>query len=205
MRRITEADENEDLADTHLTATAPISPPEPPSHRHRRWLDPVVLATIVSAFLGATVSSFVAWRLQSETLHNTTSTLRLDSDYTVALYASYVEAAQGNLRAALQQHREVQSAIVLSDLDLPSAAGVAFLTAGTRPQALTDLTAYAGQLRIVYQDFSRDSRTTLTGHDIGRVCRTIGWGEKVLLDFKGVPHAGVASTYVRQRPAGCST
>ena len=64
---------------------------------------------------------------------------------------------------------------------------------------LIDLSNFFGQMRITYGNSERGRKQhKLSRRDQMRVCRTITFGNKALLDFRGVPQAGVSA---HARPA----
>jgi hypothetical protein len=187
-----------------------IAIPRAQSSPAHRWGEPVVLATIFAALatilaacLAAAGSSYVSWLLQRSNLRDTTAAVRSAGQYTAALYVTFVNQAEEGLRSDLQHKRQIQAGIVLQLLNAPSTDAVAILTGGAPARTLSDLTAFAGQMRITYGGFSTNSRHPLRPKDVARICRTFRFGNQVLLDLRGIPHVGVTTSYVARLPKGC--
>ncbi len=69
---------------------------------------------------------------------------------------------------------------------------------------LTDLSDFFGQMHITYGNFDLGRKhRKLSRRDQMRVCRTIEFGDKALLAFRGVRRAGVSRAAQAQVPKEC--
>ena len=85
-----------------------------------------------------------------------------------------------------------------------SPSGVSLLRTNVNRNVLTDLSNFFGQLRITYGSFDLGRKHhKLSRRDHMRVCRTIKFGNKALLAFRGVPQTGVSRNTQAKVPREC--
>jgi hypothetical protein len=125
-------------------------------------------------------------------------------EFTAEVFVTRIRQAIISLLAVLRTRRELAPAVPISDLHVSVANGVAILRTRADDHVLTDLSSFVGQMRITYGNFHTGRRhRKLTHLDHIRVCRTIKFGNRVELDFRGVPRVDVGSQARLPVPKEC--
>ena len=138
----------------------------------------------------AVLSSLAA--LEGQNLQAQRNAAVTTGELTARVFVTRVRQALVGLLAVLRTHRELRPAIPISDLHVSVPSGVAMLHTKVDDHVLTDLGNFFGQMRITYSNFHMGRRhRRISRRDRLRVCRTIKFGNKALLDFKSVPRSGV--------------
>jgi hypothetical protein len=154
----------------------------------------------------AALSSIVA--LEGQTLRQTLRAQHAaavtSGELTAQVFVSRIRVALGGLLAVLRTKRQLLPTVPLADLSVSVPSGVSLLRTNVKPSVLTDLSNFFGQMRLTYGDFDLAAKhRKLTHRDHSSVCRTIKLGNKALLDFKGVPRAGVRAHAQAKVPREC--
>jgi hypothetical protein len=112
---------------------------------------------------------------------------------TAKVFVTRIRQALNGLLAVLRTKRELRPAVPISDLHVSVPSGVSMLRTNVDDNVLTDLSNFFGQMRITYGNFDLGRKhRKLSRRDHMRVCRTIKFGNKALLAFRGVPQTGVS-------------
>ncbi|MGZ4227413.1 MAG: hypothetical protein ACXVTC_14365 [Solirubrobacteraceae bacterium] len=114
-------------------------------------------------------------------------------ELTAKVFVTRIRQALTGLLAVLRTNRELRPAIPISDLHVSVPSGVSMLRTNVNENVLTDLSNLFGQMRITYGNFDLGRKhRKLSRRDRMRVCRTIKFGNKALVDFQGVPRVRVS-------------
>jgi hypothetical protein len=153
----------------------------------------------------AALSSIAA--LEGQTLQ-TQRAQRADAvttgELTAKVFVTRIRQALTGLLAVLRTKRELRPAIPISDLHVSVPSGVSLLRTNVNDSVLADLSNFFGQMHITYGNFDLGRKhRKLSRRDHMRVCRTIKFGNKALLAFRGVPRAGVSRDAQAQVPKEC--
>jgi hypothetical protein len=125
-------------------------------------------------------------------------------ELTAKVFVTRIRQALTGLLAVLRTNRELRPAVPISDLHVSVPSGVSILRTNVDDSVLTDLSNLFGQMRITYGNFDLGRKhRKLSRRDRIRVCRTIKFGDKALLEFRGVPQAGVSSHAQANVPKEC--
>jgi hypothetical protein len=139
----------------------------------------------------AALSSIVA--LEGQTLRAQRAAAVTSGELTAQVLVSRIRQALIGLLAVLRTKRQLPSTVPLSELGISVPTGVSLLRTNVKDDVLTDLSNFFGQMRITYGNFDLGRKhRKLTRGDHAGVCRAIKLGNKALLDFRGVPRAGVS-------------
>ncbi|MGZ4184492.1 MAG: hypothetical protein ACXVFA_04375 [Solirubrobacteraceae bacterium] len=150
----------------------------------------------------AALSSIAA--LEGQTLRAQRAAAVTSGELTAQVLVSRVRQALIGLLAVLRTKRELLPTVPLADLSVSVPSGVSLLRTNVGSNVLGDLSNFFGQMRITYGNFDfRRRRRRLTRSDHASVCRTIRLGNKALLDFRGVPRAGVSRNAHPALPKQC--
>jgi hypothetical protein len=160
--------------------------------------------TVASVTQGqsAALSSIAA--LEGQTLRAQRAAAKTSGELTAKVFVTRVRTALIGLLAVLQTRRQLLPTVPLADLSVSVPSGVSLLRTNVKDSVLTDLSNFFGQMRITYGNFDfANKHRKLTRADHTSVCRAIKLGNKALLDFKGVPRAGVSPHAHPAAPKGC--
>ena len=125
-------------------------------------------------------------------------------ELTAKVFVTRIRQALTGLLAVLRTKRELRPGIPISDLHVSVPSGVSLLRTNVDESVLTDLSNFFGQMHITYGNFDLGRKhRKLSRRDHMRVCRTIKFGNKALLAFRGVPRAGVSRDAQAQVPKEC--
>ena len=125
-------------------------------------------------------------------------------ELTAKVFVTRIRQALTGLLAVLRTKRELRPAIPISDLHVSVPSGVSLLRTSVDDSVLTDLSNFFGQMHITYGNFDLGRKhRKLSRRDHARVCRTIKFGNKALLAFRGVPRTGVSRDAQAQVPKEC--
>ncbi|HET7048874.1 MAG TPA: hypothetical protein VFI54_11460 [Solirubrobacteraceae bacterium] len=139
----------------------------------------------------AALSSIVA--LEGQTLRAQRAAAVTSGELTAQVLVSRIRQALIGLLAVLRTKRQLPSTVPLSELGISVPTGVSVLRTNVKDDVLTDLSNFFGQMRITYGNFDLGRKhRKLTRGDHAGVCRAIKLGNNALLDFRGVPQAGVS-------------
>jgi hypothetical protein len=123
---------------------------------------------------------------------------------TAKVFVTRIRQALNGLLAVLRTKRELRPAVPISDLHVSVPSGVSLLRTNAAKSVLTDLSNFFGQMHITYGNFDHGRKHhKLSRRDHMRVCRTIRFGNKALLAFRGVPQTGVSHDAQPHVPNGC--
>jgi hypothetical protein len=150
----------------------------------------------------AALSSIAA--LEGQTLQAQRAAAKTSGDLTAKVFVTRVRTALLGLLAVLQTRRQLLPTVPLADLSVSVPSGVSLLRTNVKDSVLTDLSNFFGQMRITYGNFDFATKhRNLTRADHTSVCRAIKLGNKALLDFRGVPRAGVSGQAQAKVPKQC--
>jgi hypothetical protein len=125
-------------------------------------------------------------------------------ELTAKVFVTRIRQALTGLLAVLRTKRELRPAAPVSDLHVSVPSGVSLLRTNVDDSVLIDLSNFFGQMHITYGNFDLGRKhRRLSRRDHVRVCRTIKFGNKALLAFRGVPRAGVSRDARAQVPKEC--
>jgi len=123
---------------------------------------------------------------------------------TAKVFVTRIRQALTGLLAVLRTKRELRPAIPISDLHVSVPSGVSLLRTSVNRDVLTDLSNFFGQMHITYGNFDLGRKhRKLSRRDHMRVCRTIKFGNRALLAFRGVPQTGVSRNVQAKVPKEC--
>jgi hypothetical protein len=123
---------------------------------------------------------------------------------TAKVFVTRIQQALNGLLAVLRTKRQLRPAIPIADLNVSVPSGVSMLRTNVDKNVLTDLSNFFGQMRITYGNFDLGRKhRKLSRRDHMRVCRTIKFGNKALLAFRGVPQTGVGPHASPKVPKEC--
>ena len=123
---------------------------------------------------------------------------------TAKVFVTRIRQALTGLLAVLRTKRELRPAIPISDLHVSVPSGVSLLRTNVNRNVLTDLSNFFGQMHITYGNFDLGRKhRKLSRRDHMRVCRTIKFGNRALLAFRGVPQTGVSRNVQAKVPKEC--
>jgi hypothetical protein len=139
----------------------------------------------------AALSSIAA--LEGQTLRAQRAAAKTSGELTAKVFVTRVRTALIGLLAVLQTRRQLLPTVPLADLSVSVQSGVSLLRTNVDDSVLTDLSNFFGQMRITYGNFDFATKhRKLSRADHTSVCRAIKLGNTAMLDFKGVPRAGVS-------------
>ena len=125
-------------------------------------------------------------------------------ELTAKVFVTRIRQALTGLLAVLRTKRELRPAVPISDLHVSVPSGVSLLRTNVDDNVLTDLSNFFGQMHITYGNFDLGRKhRRLSRRDHMRVCRTVKFGDKALLAFRGVPRAGVSRDAQALVPKEC--
>jgi hypothetical protein len=160
--------------------------------------------TVASVTQGqsAALSSIAA--LEGQTLRAQRAAAKTSGELTAKVFVTRVRTALIGLLAVLQTRRQLLPTVPLADLSVSVPSGVSLLRTNVKDSVLTDLSNFFGQMRITYGNFDfANKHRKLSRADHTSVCRAIKLGNKALLDFMGVPRAGVSPHAHPATPKEC--